>query len=93
MITCWMPIPEHPDALAARLYDCRLEVDHEGRRWRWTCLDSCDHVLDTGTEAHRSEAMSAAIDDFFALHPPGGRWFEHRCGDVTTPGEPAGVPL
>ena len=65
----------------ATVHDCWLAVTPEGRVWRWSAADRRGHILGTGLEPLRELAKEAAEDDYFACHPVGGPWFEHRCGN------------
>lgn len=81
MMVNWTRAQDLAEAREATLHDCQMRVEPSGRVWHWFCADRCGHILGDGVAISRTEAEDAAEGDYFACHPVGGPWFEHRCGN------------
>ncbi len=65
------------------LHGCHLNVFNEGTGvWRWFVCCDAGRMLSQGVAPTRSAAQSAAEDELFAVHPPGGEWSHRLLGDA-----------
>ncbi len=70
------------EILFAQLHGCRLRVKQlQVDRWHWSVACEAGRELSSGEAPTLRAAKSAAEDELFAVHPPGGTWFHKLLDD------------
>lgn len=63
----------------AMLHRCRMTVEPGDDGWHWSIHTLAGLELTSGRAPSLAAAEEAAEDEFFAIHPVGGHWFEIYC--------------
>jgi hypothetical protein len=74
------PVEAKGNVHEAAIHRCQMRVEPiAGDGWRWSIrtLDGAD--LTIGQAPSLSLAKEEAEDEFFAIHPVNGHWFETYC--------------
>lgn len=77
------PIEAKRNVLEATIHRCQMSVEPvAGDGWRWSIRTLGGVDLTIGQSPSLALAKEEAEDEFFAIHPVNGHWFEIYCSSA-----------